>query len=108
MTRGGGALSACNPRGKSGKEQRLEGSFIGGHLASEGNLQQLLKLQAENDPDMMQWLQHSMKFTSHKCVEEVKILFSHKIQCSQYQGTIQIIFGSCRWHARRKRMSKNP
>ena len=69
--------TACfNPRGKSGKEQRLEGSFIGGHLQSEGNLQELLKLQAQNDPDMMQWLQHSTKFSSHKCVEEMQILFS--------------------------------
>ena len=45
----------------------------------EGNYQQLLRMQAEGDPDLDTWLQKKMNFTSHQCAEDMHKLMAHAI-----------------------------
>ena len=56
-----------------------QGMPFRGHAETEGNLQQLLLMQAELDPELRQWLRRSTTFTSHECIEEIQNIFSHTI-----------------------------
>ena len=56
-----------------------QGLAYRGHTETEGNLYQLLLMQARYDPDMQQWLRRSTSFLSHECIEEIQTIFSHNI-----------------------------
>ena len=56
-----------------------QGLAFRGHTETEGNLYQLLLMQAKSDPDMQQWLRRSTSFISHECIEEIQTIFSHNI-----------------------------
>jgi hypothetical protein len=56
-----------------------QGLAFRGHINSEGNLQQLLDMQAQDDTNLSAWLKRTTNFLSHQCIEEIQNIFSHTI-----------------------------